>query len=222
MANKSKCSQHHHKDAIRTQGSLDGFVVWTPSVTPSSHSTLSSPTPNNTSPGPSTSGEALSTTQSQYAPAGLHHAPHDDASTDTVTEAPLHEAREEQEGGLDNETDDEVEELIEGRDLVGQAEAAGVWSWPEIRKRLDDILTKEGVKWAMPYHQVRLESCPMSTVLIDIKVVSVSVSSRVLKSAFKGEKNNRGWHINGSNSPGYKRHLVCMMNKVSCPLLSKA
>ena len=154
-------------------------------------------TPNNTSSGPSPSSEALSTTQSQYTLAGLHHASHDDASTNTVTEAPMHEAREEQEGGLDNETDDEVEELIEGRDLVGRAEAAGVQSWPEIRKRLDDILAKEGVKWAMPYHQVRLESCPMSTVLIDIKVVSVSVSLRVLKSAFKGEKNNRGKHING-------------------------
>src|SRR5258708_7661645 len=166
MANKLEHSQHCHKDAIRTQGSLDGFVVWTPSATPSSHSTLSSPTPNNTSP----SGEALSTTQSQYTLAGLHHAPHDNTSTDTATKAPLHEAREEQEGGSDNETDDEVEELIEGSDLVGRAEAAGVWSQAEIQKRLDDILAKEGVKWAMPYHQVRLESCPMTTVLINIKL----------------------------------------------------
>ncbi len=68
--------------------------------------------------------EALSPTQSQ-------HAPHD-AGGDTVTKAPLHQAREEQEGDSGNEMDDEVEELIEGRDSVGGAEADGVWSWPDI------------------------------------------------------------------------------------------
>ncbi len=181
MANKSECSWCHHKDAIRTQGSLDGFVVWTPSATLSSHSTLSSH--------PTTPALAPAPVVRLCQPLKVSTHWQGCIMPPMMMPAPILWLRH-------------------------QCMRPG--------KRLDDILAKEGVKWAMPYHQVRLESCPMSTVLIDIKVVSVSVSSRVLKSAFKGEKNNRGWHINGSNSPGYKRHLVCMMNKVSCPLLSKA
>ena len=50
------------------------------------------------------------------------------------------------EGGGEPETDDEVVELIEGQEFSSMTHVDNVKDWPEIRRQLDKILTKEELK----------------------------------------------------------------------------
>jgi hypothetical protein len=159
MANKSERSHRRYKEVIRTQGTLDKFIFIRSSST-STHSARSSHSWDTLSASDAASDTGSNRTQSSLAQ-NQHMGSHNtsDTEVDVMIGVPSHRPAEEEESDPVDETDDEVEELIEGRDPGGSGgkEANVVQSWPDIRKKLDSILAKEVVKRAMPYRQVRFK-----------------------------------------------------------------